>query len=115
MSQQLIRLLMNIVTIGRSTEQSIEIHFDDGAGETIHSVPLESTWNQFIDLLQRSADETLFWSNPMDWKKHRRNTGGTAMCTDEELTKMLDKALEKKWEWVQVYDSEGQFPDDPDG
>ena len=37
------------------------------------------------------------------------------MCTDEELTKMLDKALEKKWEWVQVYDSEGQFPDDPDG
>jgi hypothetical protein len=42
MSQQLIRLLMDITIIGGLTKQLIKIHFNNNTKETIYSVPLKS-------------------------------------------------------------------------
>ena len=87
---------MDIAIIGGLTKQLIKIHFNNSAREIIYSVPLKSIQNQFINLLQRLVNKTLFQLNPIDQKKHKRNTKGITIYTNKDLTKILNKALKKK-------------------
>ena len=93
---------------------TVSIRFIDNDKEEFpFEVFLDCKWKNFADLISRSDDDTFFWSNPQDWGKYGREDKSTAMCCQKDLKSMLKKANDSNWEWVQVSDSEGQFPDSP--